>query len=202
MYDQVIFDVETKKLFSEIKGDNPGDLGVSLVSVYSRKLDKDLNEIKGEMKSFWEDEIDSIWPLLQDADRIIGFNTLEFDIPALTPYANFPLTKLNHLDMLAVVKESLKKRIGLTALARETLDTDKIDSGVNAVLYWKSGTKENLKKLKKYCESDVLITRDLYDFGLHNGYLKYKDKWNTPRKVKVDFSYTPKEKQTQQEGLF
>jgi hypothetical protein len=36
---------------------------------------------------------------------------------------------------------------------------------------------------------DVLITKDLYDFGLKNNYLKFKDKWNTPRTVEIDFSY-------------
>lgn len=202
MYDEVIFDVETKKLFSEIKGDDPGDLGVSLVSVYSRKLDKDLNEVEGKMKSFWEDELETMWPLFQNTGRIIGFYTLGFDVPALKPYVNFPFSKLDHFDILAKVKISLGRRIGLAALAEETLGAGKTDNGMNAVLYWKSGTKNNLEKLRKYCEADVLLTRDLYDFGLHNGYLKYKDKWNTPRKIEIDFTYSPDENKAKQEGLF
>jgi hypothetical protein len=36
---EVFFDVETKKLFSEINTRAPGDLGVSVVSVYKRELD-------------------------------------------------------------------------------------------------------------------------------------------------------------------
>jgi hypothetical protein len=34
-----------------------------------------------------------------------------------------------------------------------------------------------------------LITRDIYDHGLHHRHLKFTDHWNTPRKIDVDFSY-------------
>ena len=64
------------------------------------------------------------------------------------------------------------------------------------------GPKENLEKLRRYCEMDVIISKELYDFGLKNHFLKYKDKWNTPRIVNVNFSY-PKDILTKKQiGLF
>src|SRR3989344_5533694 len=103
MKKEVFFDVETKKLFSDISTDNLGDLGVSVVSVYSRELREDLSEAGGIIQSFWEKDFDKMWPVFQEADRIIGFNTIGFDVPALMPYANFPFNKLAHLDIMAHV---------------------------------------------------------------------------------------------------
>ena len=201
MYSEIIFDVETKKLFSDIEGFNPGDLGVSIVSAYIRTLDENLKETEGRMQSFWEKDLPSFWPLLQNADRIVGFNTLGFDVPALQPYANFPLNKLKHLDIMAKVKEVFGHRIALDAIAKETLDKEKIATGLNAVYYWEKGDKESLEKLQKYCEEDVVITKEVYDFVLKNKHVLFKDKWNTLRKVELDFSY-PKKEEEPQMGLF
>jgi len=165
---EVFFDVETKKLFSEINTNNPGDLGVSVVSVYKRELDSNQKEIQGEMRSFWEHEFTDMWKIFKEADRIIGFNSLKFDVPALQPYALFCLAELSHFDIMKKVRKSL---------------------GRNAVRYWRSGDKESLRKLRTYCEMDVQITRKLYDFGKKNSYLKFTDKWNNLRTLAVDFSY-------------
>jgi DEAD/DEAH box helicase domain-containing protein len=200
LYYEVFFDVETKNLFNEAGEFNPADLGVSIVSVYRRKIDSNFREVEGEMHSFWEKEFSAIWPVFQKADRIIGFNSINFDVPALQPYANFPLAKLPHFDIMAAVKEVFGKRISLDSLAKETLGKEKSDIGVNAVLYWQEGGRANMEKLKKYCEMDVEITKELYDFVLKNGYLHFKDKWNTLRHIKLDFSY-PKTA-SKQEGLF
>jgi DEAD/DEAH box helicase domain-containing protein len=197
----VFFDVETKKLFSDVAENDPALLGVSVVSVYYRTLDENLNETEGLIQSFWEEEFDKMWPIFQEADRIIGYNSLGFDVPALKPYTNFPFAKLPHFDIMAKVKDAFGRRIPLDAIAKETLDREKTDTGLNAVYYWQKGDKESLEKLKKYCEADVLITRDVYDFVLKNGHLLFKDKWNTLRKVELDFSY-PKEDAEKQEGLF
>ena len=91
----------------------------------------------------------------------------------------------------------------MNALAEETLNQKKTDIGTNAVIYWQKKDKESLRKLKKYCEADVIITRNLYDYVLKNKHLKFRDKWNTPRTIDLDFSY-PKEDSNniKQGGLF
>ncbi|OGM59770.1 hypothetical protein A2955_02155 [Candidatus Woesebacteria bacterium RIFCSPLOWO2_01_FULL_37_19] len=202
MYNEVIFDVETKKLFSDIEDDDPGKLGVSIVSLYQRTIDENFREVKGGIRSFWENEFGKMWPLFQEADRIIGFNTLGFDVPALIPYANFPFNKLTHFDIMQKVKELFGRRISLDAIAKETLDRGKKETGLQAVYYWQKGDKESLDKLKTYCEDDVLITRDIYDYVLKNGYLLFKDKWNTLRRIELNFSYPKEEAQEKQIGLF
>lgn len=193
---EVVFDCETQKFFDAIEEFDASKLGLSVLSLYARENGND-----GKMMSFWEKDLPKVWEIFQKADRIIGFNSIGFDVPVLTPYAPPSFPKLKHFDILQHVRESQGKRVSLDSLARGTLGTQKTDSGENAILYWQKGDKESLEKLRKYCEMDVLITRDLYDFGVKFGYLKYIDFWNEIREVKVDFSY-PKEEPEVQTSLF
>jgi len=201
MISELIFDVETKKLFSDIPTDDPGDLGVSIVSVYTRMLNDVFDEVSGEMRSFWEKDFPSMWPLFEKADRIIGFNSLKFDVPALQPYTAMNFLSLKHFDIMEIVRQKIGRRIGLSALAKETIGDDKTDVGTNAVIYWAMGDGESLEKLQRYCEADVALTRDLYDFGRKNKLLKYRDKWNNVTTIDIDFSY-PIVKKDPQIGLF
>ncbi|MCX6726669.1 MAG: ribonuclease H-like domain-containing protein [Candidatus Shapirobacteria bacterium] len=201
MITEVIFDIETKKIFDDIDTFNPADLGISIVSVYKRELDANFNEVTGQIYSFWEDDFAQMWPLFSNIDRLIGFNSLNFDVPALAPLAPYDFTKINHFDIMDKIKDALGHRLSLHSVASESLGHTKIDHGLNAVKYWAEHSSKSLVKLKKYCEADVIVTKEVYDFVLKNKYLKYKDKWNTIRQVDLDFSY-PKKDTTPQLGLF
>jgi DEAD/DEAH box helicase domain-containing protein len=187
---EVIFDLETKNLFRDVESSDPEKLGVSVVSVYSRTIRNGI-ETQGEIRSFWEKDLTEMWQIFEKAERIIGFNSLKFDIPALKPYAPAHFSKLRHFDIMDQVKNVLGFRLGLDALAKDTLGKGKTDTGINAVYYWNQGDPVSLDKLKKYCEADVVITKELYDFGFLNKYLKFTDKWNNPKIIPVDFSYPP-----------
>lgn len=202
MVTEIIFDLETKKIFDDIQGSDPADLGVSIVSLYLRHLNSQLEETDGQLYSFWEEEFSKMWPLFTNVNRIIGFNSLKFDVSVLAPLSPFDFRKLAHFDILDHIKELLGHRLSLNTIAAETVQHTKTDNGLNAVYYWQQGTPESLAKLKKYCEADVLVTRDVYDYGLKHGHLKYTDKWNTPRLIEVDFSYPKLSSPQSQMGLF
>lgn len=188
-FTEVIFDTETKKFFDDTGTNNPADLGVSILSLYYRTLDEDLHEIKGEMMSFWEGDFPKMWPYFLEADRIIGFNSIKFDVPALKPYAPSSFAALPHFDILQKTYEIAGSRYSLDKFARETLGRTKIDEGSNAIIYWQSQDPVKLALLRKYCEEDVAITRDLYDYGVKNKKLKFIDFWNTKGEIIVDFGY-------------
>jgi DEAD/DEAH box helicase domain-containing protein len=189
MIDEVIFDCETKKLFSDISSTDPADLGVSIVSCYVRTVDDMQREITGRLTSFWEHELPDMWEYFRRAKRIIGFNSLKFDVPVLSRHAPADFIKLPHFDIMKIVRDTLGFSLALDHLATQTLGKGKSDSGVNAVAYWNKHDAQSLEKLKTYCESDVLLTKELYDYGVREKKLKYLDKWNTPRELSVDFSY-------------
>lgn len=211
---EVIFDIETKSLFGDKGATQPHQLGVSVVSVLRREVSINGIEKDREMKSFWDPEaknidggvlgFDEMWKWFEEADRIIGFNSLGFDVPALVPlYKAGNLAKMPHFDLMDKVKGVLGHRLSLDAIAKETLSYTKIDNGLNAVKYWASQDAESMAKLRKYCEMDVVVTTDVYKYGFTHGILKYKDKWNESKQVKVDFSYPkPVEEQETQIGLF
>ena len=193
---ETIFDLETKKFFDETGTNNPADLGVSIVSLYFREVGG-----KGEMLSFFEKDFETMWKYFRDADRIIGFNSKNFDIPVLKPYSPSDFADLPHFDILEKVKDESGHRVSLNRIAKDTLGNLKNDNPANAIVYWQEGTPESLQKLQTYCEQDVLLTRDIYDFALKNKYLKFTDYWNNPRTLEVDFSY-PAELSKIQTSLF
>lgn len=201
-YFEVIFDTETKKFFDEIPDNDPAKLGVSITSVYSRTLDENFNEVEGKMQSFWEKDFSEMFKLFEKADRVIGFNSISFDVPALSPYFPSHWPKLKHFDILSEIKKVEGKRMSLDSLAKETLGSKKNDNGANAIKYWHEGTPEALAKLQKYCEMDVAITRDIYDHAMKNKILKYIDFWNETHEVKIDFSYPIKDEEETQGSLF
>jgi DEAD/DEAH box helicase domain-containing protein len=198
---EVIYDIETKNFFNDSDLRNPEDLGISVVSAYRRELDKDLNEVVGEMRSFWTPDaapklegnnryFDEMWMWFEEADRIIGYNSFGFDNPAMNSiYTKGDFTKLKHFDVLDMIKLSFGHRVKLDSVAKETLGKGKIAGGAEAVMWWAKGDTESLSNLKRYCEMDVEVTKGVYDYGMKNKKLKFKDKWNELREIEVDFSY-------------
>lgn len=197
---EVIYDVETKNFFDDNMRE-PDQLGISIVSAYRREINEDLKEISGEMKSFWTPDavsklsgenafFEQMWPWFEEADRIIGYNSLGFDNPAMNGiYTQGDFTKLKHFDVLDMIRLTFGHRVKLDSVAKETLGQGKIAGGADAVMWWAKGDPESLANLKKYCEMDVEVTKGVYDYVLKNKKLKFKDRWNELREVDLDFSY-------------
>ncbi len=177
---QVILDVETKKIFDEVGGFFPEKLGVSFVGVCLR----DNSNQKGQMLSFFEKDLPQLFNLLEKTDLIIGFNVDAFDLPTLAPYYYGNLSKIPTLDLMIKIKESCGHRISLNAVAKATLNAGKTGSGLDAVKYYRS---HQLEKLKNYCLQDVKLTRDIYDYGLKKGTIKFNNKWNRLVDCPIDF---------------
>lgn len=182
---QLILDVETKKTFEEVGGYFPEKLEVSFVGVCVRQGGSG----QGEMLGFFEHDFAELFPLLEKADVVIGFNIDNFDMPTLIPYYSGDISRIPTLDVMTRIKDSTGHRIGLDAVATATLGIGKTGDGLDAIKYYKTG---NLEALKKYCLQDVAVTRDVYDYGLAKGHVKFHNKWNRLIESKVDFSFTPK----------
>lgn len=191
----VVFDVETKKAFDEVGGYYPEKLGVSISGVYYRDDEQKIEWLRG----FREPEFPEMFKLFETADRIVGFNTINFDMPALSPYYVGDLLKLPNLDIMVEIEKQVGHRIALDAVAKETLGEQKIGHGLDAIRYFHDGDWESLEK---YCLQDVIVTRKLYDLGAKGEKLKFKNKWNRLVEVPVDFSYHPATKATVQTTLF
>ena len=182
---QLILDVETQKTFDEVGGFFPDRLGISFVGVCIR----DGMSGTGEMKGFFERDLPELFPLLEKADIVIGFNIDNFDMPTFTTYYKGDITAIPTLDILTKIKESAGHRISLDAVAQETLGSSKSGDGLDAIKYFRN---QDWEKLSSYCLQDVAVTRDIYDHGLQKGFVKFKNKWNRLIECPIDFSYQPK----------
>jgi DEAD/DEAH box helicase domain-containing protein len=110
---------------------------------------------------------------LEQADLIIGFNIKGFDYKVLGAYTNKDLTRLKTFDILEDIHQRLGFRLSLDHLASETLGQGKSADGLQAVAWFNQG---DMQKLTDYCRQDVIVMRDLFLFGLKNGYLVYRSK--------------------------
>lgn len=182
---ELILDVETKKTFDDVGGFFPDKLGISFVGVCARE---NRNQ-KGKMLSYFEKDLPELFPLLEKADLVVGFNVDGFDMQTFLPYYNGNIKDIPTLDVMTRIKQSVGHRISLDAVAHETLGIGKSGNGLDAIRYFNSG---NFEALEKYCIQDVVVTRDVYDFGLKNGYVKFRNKWNRLIQAPVDFSFTSK----------
>ena len=173
---KVVFDIETKNIFRDVGRNDPTLLDISMVCAH----DSETNAYT----SYLEEELPKLWPLIERADMLIGYNSDHFDIPLLNKYYPGDLTRIKSLDLLKEIYEILGKRIRLDAVAEGTLGINKSGHGLQAIEWWKAG---EIDKIRKYCLDDVRITKEIYDYALANGKIKYKDLGRV-REVPLDTS--------------
>lgn len=164
MRNEIVLDLETKSAPSGWEGRDLGSLGVSVVGIWS--------SADSSFRVFREQEIaPTLGPILQNADRIIGFFVNRFDLPVLQPYLNFSVGELPVLDIFDDVTSKLGHRVSLSSLAKATLGEGKSNRGLDAVAWYREG---NWAKLEEYCLNDVRLTRDLYHHGRERGHLLFE----------------------------
>jgi len=150
------------------------------------------DSLTDDYSSYSREELPKLWPILEHADFLIGFNSDSFDIPLLNRYYPGDLAHIHSLDLLSEVQQVLGRRIRLQSLAEATLGRGKSGDGLKAGEWWREG-KQDL--VRQYCIDDVRLTRELYDYALANGKLKYKDLMDI-RDIKLDTSQWGKRSDT------
>jgi len=183
---KITFDIETRNLFSDVNSTDSTALDISVVCLH--------DSLTNTYTSYLQEDFPKLWPILEQADMLITFNGDHFDIPLLNKYYSGDLTKIKSLDLLVEVRNSLGKRIKLDTIAEATLGIKKSGNGLEAVEWWKTG---EIEKIIKYCIDDVKITKDVYDYAIKNGVLKYKDfVTGTIKDIKLDTSKWEKKEES------
>lgn len=168
---EVVFDIET---IGDIR--NFDTMKVTVVSIYEYETDS--------YRSFVESELNQLWPILEKAERIIGYNSEHFDVPILNRYYAGDLTRLPHLDLLKVIKETSGTRFKLNDIAKATLQIEKSADGMQAMKWFEEG---KIDEIKKYCEQDVKVTKDVYDYGRKNKMIYYSKLTGELQPLAVNF---------------
>jgi len=165
---KIIFDIETQNTFQEVGSNDPTKLDISLLVIYDYKTKKYTTYTLGNLSE--------LWPILEETDMLIGYNSDHFDIPLLNKYYPGDLTAIGSLDLLSEIKSALGKSVRLDNVAEATIGVGKSSHGLQAIEWWKEG---KLDKIEEYCRQDVKVTKDIYEYALKNNSLKYKDLLNT-----------------------
>lgn len=172
MSKEVVLDIETDGLI----GANGVMPKITLIGVYYYETD--------EYASYLEHELPNLWPRLERADRIIGYNTKGFDYPVMNSYYPGDFLTFPSLDLLEVITASLGFRLKLDAVAQATLGIGKSGSGLQALEYFRKG---EFDKLRDYCLQDVKVTKEVYDYGREHGEVHFLDRAAQKKAVKVNF---------------
>lgn len=158
----LILDLETKHSFRDFS--EAYKLGISVVGIYDYGDNR--------FKSFLENELNQLYPLLEQASCIIGYNSNSFDLQVLKAYYPGDLSQFKTFDMLEDIRHILGKRLALNDIAKATLNKQKSGHGLQAIYYYK---EKQFDKLKKYCLDDVALTKEIFEYGAEHQKIFYPD---------------------------
>src|SRR3984885_11532739 len=114
----VYFDLETQKSAAEVGGwHNKRAMKMSLGVTYSTQ--------RGTYEIYREEDVPRLLQELQRADRVIGYNVIDFDFEVLAPYSVFDLSQVPVLDLMRDVEKNIGVRGGLDAIAAQTIGCGK-----------------------------------------------------------------------------
>jgi DEAD/DEAH box helicase domain-containing protein len=181
MSKEVVYDIETQTA----AGPDFKQMRISVVGAYFYDTD--------EYICYEEKDFPQLWSRLEQADRLIGYNSRYFDTPILNNYYPGDLNQFLQLDMLEEIKKSLGFRLKLDDVASASVGHKKSGHGLQAVEWWKQG---EIQKIKDYCLQDVKVTKAVYEYGLKYGALAYEDRLNGRRAIPVDFKLKKEEAPT------
>ena len=171
MSKEVVLDIETDGLI----GANGAMPKITLIGVYFYETD--------EYASYLEHQLSELWPRLERADRIIGYNTKGFDYPVMNSYYPGDFLSFPSLDLLEVIYGALGFRVKLDDVASATLGYGKTGSGMQALEYFRKG---ELDKLRDYCLQDVKVTKEVYEYGKQHGHVFFSGRDGVKKTVKVN----------------
>jgi DEAD/DEAH box helicase domain-containing protein len=175
---RVLFlDIETQRSAEEVGGwHNKHLMRVAAAVVY--------DSLEGTHQVFQEDRVQELIEKLKTGELIVGFNIIDFDYQVLKAYTSFRFQQLKTFDILQEVSRHLGYRLSLGHLAHKTLHTEKSADGLQSLQWFKEG---RIDEVIAYCQKDVEITRDLFLFGLANGYLLFETKAGQRVRLPVDW---------------
>ena len=173
----LVVDLETQNLVQDVGGwGNIDKLKISIACAYDSKTDQFL--------TFRENEISKLNDLCEDR-LVVGYNVRGFDLIILKAYG-LNLEKLDVFDIMYDVQTLTRQKfLKLETLAQGTLNAGKSADGLMAVEWWKTG---EINKIIQYCQQDVQVTRDIFQYGRKNGIVKLRRADGSDSEVKVNWN--------------
>jgi len=174
----IVLDIEIAKEVNEIGGWDAarhGAAGISSVALYDSATERihvygpTVEYSDGEFAVLDYTPLEACTEHINKADIVVGFNNINFDIPAYegtTEHTIYP----EQYDILDLVWMELgynkTKGYKLSDICKRTLDKDKSGTGEHAPLLFKQG---RFAELYDYNINDVMLTRELCNYIEEHG---------------------------------
>jgi DEAD/DEAH box helicase domain-containing protein len=167
----LFFDLETIRSAADVGGwHNVPEMGLAVGVVYD-------SQEKAYLR-YWEQDAAVLVEKLLSADLVVGFNHIRFDYAVLAAYTNRNLAaEAKSFDILLDVWDRLGHRLSLDHLSKATLGASKTADGLQSLQWWADGLHD---KVAAYCEADVILTKELFEYGLNEQRLIYTHKSGEP----------------------
>jgi DEAD/DEAH box helicase domain-containing protein len=159
----VVFDIETYSPGNLQKIDTK-EFRVSVTGAYISWID--------EYIAFMEDDTKDFLEVLKQADLVVGYNHLWFDLPVLQKYSDFNLLDLPSYDIMIEAEKKIGFKLKLDDLCKANLNSKKTDS---YEVYKHYHAEKKWAPLIDYCMNDVKLTTELFLKIINEGKLIYND---------------------------
>lgn len=162
---EIFFDLETKLWSTEVEG------GFSNIPAFGMSVAVTWDDGKG-FQTWLEKDASELVKELERADKVIGFNSVGFDYEVLSAYVPnvHDLLDRKSFDILADIYRRLGFRLSLEVICSTTLGKSKLAKAEDAIKWYRQG---EIDKVVSYCQTDVELTRELYQFGQEHGFVCY-----------------------------
>jgi DNA polymerase elongation subunit (family B) len=159
----ITFDIETYSPTNSDKIDTK-ELRTTVIGAYFSWTNEYIAFLESDAKYFCD--------LLKEADLIVGWNHLFFDLPVLQKYASYDLSTLPSYDIMVEMANVVGNRLKLDNVAKANLGEHKTDSYQTFKDYH---TQEEWGKLIDYCMNDVRLTNQIFIKTIKNEPISYYD---------------------------
>jgi DEAD/DEAH box helicase domain-containing protein len=176
----LVFDIEIKRTITEVAKElklpdermafaYPQKLGFGVGIIY--------NSLSDEFLVFKSAREFALY-LLKFGGLLVSFNGARFDLPVLLDEIDIDtfrgLMAKPHLDILRDFYGRVEGRfrVGLDNIAKNTIGKSKTGNGADAPFLFQ---QERWDELIDYCRNDVVITKEIFEFGFEQGYIHYLD---------------------------
>ena len=139
---KITFDIETSNIFQDVGKNDPTLLDLAIVCIHDSETD--------EYTSYLQDELTKLWPIIEHADMLIGWNSDHFDVPLLNKYYPGDITQIKSLDIMNEIRDAMGRRLKLDTVAEATLGINKSGSGLQSLTWWKNGEIEKVVEARSF----------------------------------------------------
>ncbi len=163
----VVFDLETKRLSSEVRGGwrNIQDFGLAVGVTIDHR---------GKQRVWKEADAQDLIDHLAKYPCVVGFNSRRFDLTVLSAYGSVDALHACSFDVLLELQAVTGRRKGMSLqnIAHTMFQVGKsLSDGTEAVRLWRRGRPGDRQRVIDYCAQDVELTKRIFDFGVAHGYV-------------------------------